>query len=44
MIYDYLRGGVQGQKVLEHDFEKTSDPKGPQHGLSFWSCFKAPDP
>ena len=35
-------GPGPGQKVWEHDFKATSDPKGPQHGPTFWSCFKAP--
>ena len=39
-----LRGGVQGQKTWEHDFEITSDPKGPQRGPTFWLGFEVPDP
>ena len=30
----YLLRGVQGLKVWQHDFEITSDPKGPQRGPS----------
>ena len=36
--------GVKGQKVWEHDFEITSDPKGHQRGPTFWSYFEGPDP
>ena len=28
---------LKSQKVWEHDFEITSDPKGPQRGPIFWS-------
>ena len=36
-----LKGEVQGQKVREHDFEITSDPKRTQRGPNFWSSFEA---
>ena len=39
-----LKGEVQGQKVREHDFEITSDPKRTQRGPNFWSSFEAQDP
>ena len=28
-------------EAWEHDFEITSDPKGPQRGPTFWSGFEA---
>ena len=36
--------GVQGQKVWEHDFEITGDPKGSRRGPTFWSGYEAPNP
>ena len=36
------------QKGWEHDFEITSDPKGPQRGTTFWlgfeACFRSATP
>ena len=32
----------QGQKSWKHDFEITSDPKGPPSGPTFWWGFEAP--
>ena len=40
----YLRGGVQGKKLLEHDFEITGGPNGPHRGRTFWASFEASDP
>ena len=36
--------GVQGQKNWIHNFEITSDPKGPSSGSTFWLGFEVPDP
>ena len=36
--------GVQGQKLCEHDFEITCDPKEPLRGPTFWLGFESLDP
>ena len=41
--YQGVKGGVQGQKSWNHDFEITSDPKGPPSGSTFWWGFEAPN-
>ena len=39
-----MGGGVQGQKLWEHDSVITDNPKGPLCGPNFWSGFEALDP
>ena len=40
----YIKLFHQGQKLCEHDFAVTGDPKGPLLGPTFWWGFETQDP